>query len=1031
MPNEWTFTAQSATWISEICAARPDLGFANATVEEPVKGKNTRHDLKIYDQAGHAVLCGEVKRPENPEGKDPMDDDLIWDAYKKATTSEIRYFFTWNINGAVLFDGHENKPLPERRLQPFAVLDPPIASSKALEGGARDAEIKKFLARLLERLRDVTHGGQSLQTLPLDELFLKRWEFALQQPVAKTNAALIENYGRAPFTANINAWMKQKQGMTLSDNLVYIHDNLQNAAKLSCYVLANRILFYKALNRNPAFKKLRPFEIPDSIQGANAFRALIADYWAHARRVTGDYETIFGANDFGDGLPFQSDDAVADWRALSQSTDKFDFTQLGFEVVGQIFERLLSPAERHKWGQHYTRSEVVDLINAFCIRHANATVFDPACGGGTFLVRAYARKKELAKRSENGALSHQQLLPQLIGNDLSAYPAHLTTINLATRDLIDKANYPFVVQRDFFDLEPGQLVFKLPLSGNPDMLDAQPIPPIDAVVGNPPYIRQEEITGKAALLKMAQAVAPDAEFSARSDLFCYFFPHALQFLKSDGWMGFLVSSSWLDTGYGFRLQKFLLDHFRVVALIESAVEPWFSGARVTTVAVILQRESDPNKRAGNTVRFAWANQPLAQLFGDADAREDRRQSWFESLRDQIEDAQWEETFEMPAPDGGAVRVGQSRFPGWRVRSIGQGDLERLGLASGLMGAEDEVGSAPVRAKNGEPALTGALPTEAAYLGSKWGLFLRAPDIFFGLLRAGAGRFAPLGALADIKRGITSGCDAFFFPRDVTEEALETMPADEMKLRYGLSRADTKRLRLIETGTGVRHVVEAKWLEPEVHSLMEIHAIGINPQKLRRQVLLVDKPKDQLKNTHVLKYIEWGESKDFDKGSTCAARALWYSLTNSRRGGFFMPMAQQYRHIVPINEKNLICNHNLFDAFPFEGVDSELMAAILNSTIVALSKHQFGRYAGREGNLKTEVVDTKMMLVPDPRGASEAAKARLIAAFEEMKTREVGHLVEVDGTGDEPSGELARLDRQALDDATLELLGLTDAAARLN
>ena len=160
-------------------------------------------------------------------------------------------------------------------------------------------------------------------------------------------------------------------------------------------------------------------------------------------------------------MPFISDDAVADWRSLSRDTDKFDFTQLNFEVVGQIFERLLSADERHKFGQHYTRSEVVDLINAFCIREADATVCDPACGGGTFLVRAYARKKLLAA----GTLSHQELLPQLIGNDLSAYPAHLTTINLATRDLIDKANYPFVAQADFFDLAPNQPAFKLPLSG--------------------------------------------------------------------------------------------------------------------------------------------------------------------------------------------------------------------------------------------------------------------------------------------------------------------------------------------------------------------------------------------------------------------------------------------------------------------------------------------------------------------------------------------------------------------------------------
>ena len=410
----------------------------------------------------------------------------------------------------------------------------------------------------------------------------------------------------------------------------------------------------------------------------------------------------------------------------------------------------------------------------------------------------------------------------------------------------------------------------------------------------------------------------------------------MEFLKDDGWIGFLVSSSWLDTGYGFRLQKFLLDHFRVVALIESAVEPWFTGARVTTVAVILQRETDADKRAQNTVRFVWAKQPLAQLLDAGRRRSRAARAVMKPCAIPIENAQPDETFAMPLPGGGTCEVGQTTMNGWRLRSIAQSDLEKLGITGAVAAVDDE----DDESENETQTLGGG-----AYSGSKWGLFLRAPDIFFGLLKAGSGRFAPLGALADVKRGITSGCDTFFFPRDVTNDVMSAMSPEEMKTRYGLIAADTKKLRLIESGDGTRHIVEAKYLEPEVHSLMEIHSIGIDPKKLRRQVLLVNKPKEDLAGTHVLKYIEWGEEEEFDQRSTCASRNLWYVLTNSKRGDFFMPMAQQYRHIVPINEKHLICNHNLFDAFTNESVDAQLLAAILNSTIVALSKHQYGRLAG--------------------------------------------------------------------------------------
>ena len=43
--------------------------------------------------------------------------------------------------------------------------------------------------------------------------------------------------------------------------------------------------------------------------------------------------------------------------------------------------------------------------------------------------------------------------------------------------------------------------------------------------------------------------------------------------------------------------------------------------------------------------------------------------------------------------------------------------------------------------------------------------------------------------------------------------------------------------------------------------------------------------------------------------------------------------------------------------------------MLNSTLVGLFKTFYGRFAGTEGNLKTEVVDVNLLEVPDPRGVS--------------------------------------------------------------
>jgi len=104
---------------------------------------------------------------------------------------------------------------------------------------------------------------------------------------------------------------------------------------------------------------------------------------------------------------------------------------------------------------------------------------------------------------------------------------------------------------------------------------------------------------------------------------------------------------------------------------------------------------------------------------------------------------------------------------------------------------------------------------------------------------------------------------------------------------------------------------------------------------------------------------------------------------------------------------------------------------------------YGRYAGTEGNLKTEVVDVVLLEIPDPRNATEALVAKLEDALESMKTRIVTHLVEeaflACHTADEvreaaklPLGlpdELQQPDRRQLDDAVFELLGVTDPRRR--
>jgi hypothetical protein len=177
--------------------------------------------------------------------------------------------------------------------------------------------------------------------------------------------------------------MRDKQGWVVLPTTQ--EENTNRAARFTCYVLVNRLCFYNALRRK--YNQLPRLSVANSITTGAALRQRLQRAFEQAERYTGDYETVF-EGDFGDSLPFIADEPVREWRTLIRTLDQYDFANIGLDVIGAMYEQLITLEERHRYGQHYTQPTVVDLINSFAIRTGREQILDPVCGGGTFLVRA-------------------------------------------------------------------------------------------------------------------------------------------------------------------------------------------------------------------------------------------------------------------------------------------------------------------------------------------------------------------------------------------------------------------------------------------------------------------------------------------------------------------------------------------------------------------------------------------------------------------------------------------------------------------
>jgi N-6 DNA Methylase len=328
-------------------------------------------------------------------------------------------------------------PLLERRVREWTLGRHLRNSDEVARSENLEFIRTKFLPVLLRDLGQIYRGQAPDWPMAPDAIFIRSLETHLAWPVDVTRAFFAERTAASKsFDAKLQEWMKSQELSFIRNNPDQWADAIDRTAQTLVHVLANRLIFYQALRAR--FPKLPLLRLRGVKTAAEAY-AYLQRMFDNATRVSGDYEPILFPNeeDWAGRLVFEGVGALTAWQAALSGIEHYDFSEISSDIVGRVFQRLVSPEERHRWGQHFTGDDVVDLINSFCIRDANGAILDPACGSGSFLVRAYYRKRSL-----NPQKSHVELISELFGSDIALYPAHLATLNLAAREINGEANYP-------------------------------------------------------------------------------------------------------------------------------------------------------------------------------------------------------------------------------------------------------------------------------------------------------------------------------------------------------------------------------------------------------------------------------------------------------------------------------------------------------------------------------------------------------------------------------------------------------------
>jgi adenine-specific DNA methylase len=178
-------------------------------------------------------------------------------------------------------------------------------------------------------------------------------------------------------------------------------------------------------------------------------------------------------------------------------------------------------------GAFYTDAQIADFLAWWAIRSASDTVLDPCFGGGVFLRSACKRLVELRGQPESQAFG-VEIAPevhQLIRDKLTEeYGLNGRNLRLA----------------DFFSIEPTD--------------EKQ----VDAVIGNPPFIRYQRFTGDARKLGLACSLAQGVRLPELCSSWAPFIVHCVAMLRPGGRLAMILP---MEVGHA-KYARPVLEHIR-------------------------------------------------------------------------------------------------------------------------------------------------------------------------------------------------------------------------------------------------------------------------------------------------------------------------------------------------------------------------------------------------------------------------------------------------------------------------------------
>lgn len=363
------------------------------------------------------------------------------------------------------------------------------------------------------------------------------------------------------------------------------------------------------------------------------------------------YDSKIFANHLCDSLEIDNEILHEIIEGLYFTKDKsisYDFSAIEADVLGSIYEQYLghllkksekraklteNHAHRKEQGIYYTPIYIVDyivrntlgeLLKDKTIDVEKIRVLDPACGSGSFLIKAFdVLNEHYAKHDKNYSQTQMDFetgLPytskvkilknNIFGVDLDRQAVEIAQLNLLLK--IAEKGYRLPLLQE--NIKCGNSLIEDPaIAGDKAFKWEEEFPEImkeggfDVVIGNPPYINAIQLTKTVG--ENTKDYWKRKYYSAKGtyDIYILFFEQALRICKEGGYVSFITPNKYLSSPYGIALRELISKNYKLIKVIDLTKVKVFNDPSVYPIITIMQKTKPKKDYAINTEKIYTEN----------------------------------------------------------------------------------------------------------------------------------------------------------------------------------------------------------------------------------------------------------------------------------------------------------------------------------------------------------------------------------------------------------------------------------------